>query len=203
MLKENTNTKLKAVLLGQNNGIFSFAIGTVENPMGKKYTSAQNLELRTKFKKLLKDGGFLYTPLIGKYGNKENSYIIYNISLAFSKIIFGEYFNQESFIWAKKEKPGSMLFEYWKKDNNSNYKLIDKQNKIINEKDADDFFSRLKDYKFKIPFILGEDLNLDFFDRLNLMTEEDQKFMVEYVEDKKTGYSTYLNYLYINNKAQV
>lgn len=199
MLVENTNTRLKSALLGQNSGIFSFAIGTAENPMGKPLSKADNLVLRKKFETLLKDGGFKYTPIIGKYGNLEKSYIIYNIDLSFAKKIFGEYFNQESFVWAKKVSAGVMEFEYWQKDENSKYELINKQNHITTEKDADDFFSRLKSYKFKIPFEF-EESDIDFFDHLNNLNEEDKVFLSEYVNGNRVGYSSYLRRLYINSK---
>lgn len=199
MLKENKNTRLKSALLGQNSGIFSFAIGTAENPMGNKLSKAENLDLRKRFEKVLKDGGFLYTPIIGKYGNVEKSYIIYNIDLNFSKQLFGKYFNQESFVWARKDTKG-MRFEYWQKTENSDYKLIDTQFHISNEKEANDFFSRLKDYKFRISFEFEEDIDDSFLDNMIKLNEEDKVFIEQYVDGKKAGYSAYLHRLYINSK---
>ena len=45
-LTENTMTRLKRILLGQDPRIKQFVIGTPENPMGQRLTSKENKILR-------------------------------------------------------------------------------------------------------------------------------------------------------------
>ena len=63
LLKENPNTRAKSALLGADERIKSFAIGTPDNPMdwnGSDMTDEErrreNNKRRVKFEKLLKDG---------------------------------------------------------------------------------------------------------------------------------------------------
>lgn len=111
ILTENPNTILKSALVGKNPNVESLTIITSENPLGQKYSRKDNKERLNDFKAQLKAGGHPYKNVIGKYGNKEHSFVIFNLSRDAAEN-YARVYEQESFIFGIKKDDG-MVYEYW------------------------------------------------------------------------------------------
>lgn len=220
LLKENPNTRAKSALLGADERIKSFAIGTPDNPMdwnGSDMTDEErrreNNKRRVKFEKLLKDGFHKFKNVGDKMGfvkisgvydepeMPEHSYVIINANIENAKSIFKQY-GQQSFIFGIKDKDtGTMTYQLWLRDDiNDDFRLVEKQKDITNESDAEQFFSRLHDFKFKMPFKYFDEsiqdikrslkrcsMNEDFYKRL------DRQVYNEIVG----GHNSYLNRVFL------
>lgn len=200
LLKENPLTRAKSALFGADKRIKSFAIGTPDNPMdwnGKDMTDEErrreNNKRRSKFENLLKDGFHKFKDLGDKMGfvkisgvydepdMPEHSYVIINANIKDAKNIFKQY-GQQSFIFGiKDEETGTMTYQLWLRESiNDDFELVEEQNDITNESEAEQFFSRLHNFKFKMPFKYFDEsisdikrslekcsLNEDFYNRLD------------------------------------
>lgn len=166
MIETSKLTKLRQILYGAKKNIFTFAIGTPENPMGIKYSDRENVERYEDFKNELAEQRLSWKQLRGKYGNEEHPVLISNINLDYAKYIFGaEKYDQESFIFGVVEN-NKTLFCYYQQDDNKEFRLLDKEIKIIEDSDADDFYTEFKGYKFNIPFSIFAEAIEDISDRL-------------------------------------
>jgi hypothetical protein len=154
-LTENPNTRVKSAMIGINPDVYSIGIITSDNPMSIHLSQKDNLKRREKFKQYLKDGRFEYIQLsYGMYGNKEKPFLIFNVTIE-DLIKSGVLFEQESFIYGEKKTEG-MVFYYYSQTGDGNFNLKDKSEKITSTSEADDFFTRQKDWKFNIPFSIFE-----------------------------------------------
>ena len=112
------------------------------------------------FKKYLKNGRDRYIRVNGKYRDAEKPFVVFNISIDEVKNI-GNKYNQESFIYAVnkdvKQKNKNVRFEYWQK-NNRPYKKLDEIDYFEFKDNDEDFFTRLKSWKFNIPFSIFENI---------------------------------------------
>ena len=151
---ENRATIAKKVLTGIHPTIFTFGIITPENPMGNKLDKFENSKLQDEFKNYLYDGRYHYTRIKGKYGNSENPWLIYNVSLEDMKR-FGIQYDQESFIFGRIEDQ-KVTYEYWDKKKDSLYSLKDTADMFKTAFENKDFFTSLKSWKFTIPFSVFE-----------------------------------------------
>jgi hypothetical protein len=145
---ENSLTNYKQALYGDK--INTYAIISVENPMGIQATKEENSKANKEFKNSMKSLGIQYSKQVGMYGNKEHSFMIYNITLDKAKEIAKKY-EQQSFFFGKKEN-GKKVVEYWYKENkNDPYTLKEKKADRIKMIDnADDFYSKKKGFKYTI-----------------------------------------------------
>lgn len=193
-LTENPNTILKSALLGKNPNVESLTIITAENPFGKKINRRDNVARLKVFKTQLKLGGHPYKNIVGKYGNKEYSFVIFNLSRSAAKN-YAKVYEQESFIFGIKNKDG-MLYEYWETvDNGKTYNLAKTTDFIRNEPELEDYFSRLHDYKFNIGFDFNESIDEETVRKLeSITTPEDKKWIKEYINEERVGMASYLHY---------
>lgn len=174
----NRYRRVKHALFGDPTGkIKTFAIVSPENPLGLKDSTEEewrerfikwsankqkyNRDALTSMKqRLLADrikktgdaamqmGGFNYVQIKGRYGDYENTFIIFNIPLADAKIIARDY-GQESFFWGKvanTEDTNSTIGYYKTNDGCKTYNLVEITDTIYDASDAEDFFSK---YGFK------------------------------------------------------
>ena len=155
-IDEGKTKRLKHTLFNPNYPVHTFAVLTSANPMGVKQTRGDNKNLIKDLTAYMDSGGFDYFPLsYGKYGSKEPSYIVLNVSLDTATRISKEY-NQESFLFV--ERTGNERkwnYQYWlsKDPEKFPYKKIDEYSGPLDTNMGDeDFFSRLKNFKFKVPF---------------------------------------------------
>ena len=159
ILLENPVTILKYLIHGIYPGVYSFIIMTSENPMGIKLSRDENKKRLKKFKELLKNGRYKYIRVRGKYGNMERPLIIFNVNIDDAKNL-GQLYNQESFIYAVKKREESKIkkidFYYYEKPEEGEYKLRDEIDYYVDKRNADDFYTRMKSWKFNIPFKIFE-----------------------------------------------
>ena len=195
--KSRNVRKVKQALTGNNDLIKSWGIITAENPIGMEFPSDVNKKRDTALRSSLAQANQEYIKVKGQYGNPENSLFVINPSLADMKKIASNY-GQESFIFAtnsKDEEDFSFDAGYyemdvddtkkdiWKKrfekdpeykiETTVPYKKSITKNRIINQKDADDFFTSIashgRKFKFQIPFF--ESTIRHAFERMVLLTE--------------------------------
>lgn len=180
-IKENTQTRFKKAMYGVLPGVKSFVIITPENPMGNKLSKQENMKKIESFKEYLKDGRYRYIRVNGKYKDIEKPFVIFNISTSDAKDISQD-LDQESFIYAynkdKKQEKNNVMFEYWEKEGNKPYKKQDEIDYFVFKNDAKKFYTRLKSWKFNIPFpifneeilnynVYGIDLNEEVVNSIN------------------------------------
>ena len=72
-----------------------FTVLTGENPMGDVYSDADNVKLNEEAEKFLKEKGYDYIPVAGKYGQTEHSFLVPKMSKK-DAMEFALMFNQES-----------------------------------------------------------------------------------------------------------
>lgn len=200
--------KVKAALTGKNDLIKTWGIITAENPLGiEDYPDEVNTQRDRDLRSKLAQSNLEYIKVKGKYGNPENS--LFLINPAFSDMVkLATEFGQESFIFATNSHDGDFSFDagYYEMDTpeslkrkykeklkkDPSYKIIPQpkykksitKDRIINQKDADDFFTSIqtlgKKFKFQIPFF--ESTIKNAFDRVQMCIEgkdlEDVKFKI-------------------------
>ena len=197
-----SNKVSKALWGDYYNKIRTFAIISAENPYVDSHKWSSNSERTAALKKLLRDGYYSfgdiersivnddethedhinYKKLLGVFdGEKENSFMIFNISLKDAKWISG-LFGQRSFFYGKVGKideNGTLtptVFQYWEatkvvKDKEGNptiadYKLIEESTSVETVDDAIAFYSKHKGTRFKI--------NMDVFETLHEILDEEE-----------------------------
>ena len=166
--------KAKRTILGLNDKVSTFAIMSPENSMldiaalanGK--CTKEDVEYSNKihideFIKMLKDSVVLYFPVKGIYGEKERSFILYNISRSFLEYL-GHLFDQESLIFAEKDDEGKVKFQFLakqisdydiqvrRKPSLKEYKIIDTAYEVETDDLKDDVTVVGREFSFRIPF---------------------------------------------------
>lgn len=200
ILNENPQTRFKRVMHGDLPNVKSFAIITPENPMGKPLSKKENQKKIDEMKMYLKRGYFQYIRVNGQYGATEYPFVIFNINIKEAKYL-GRNFDQESFIYAynkkKKKKNKNVVFEYWEKEaKQKQYKKKDNVDYFAYEDDAKDFFTKLKSWKFNIPFAIFESiLNQKLYNKHKLNSEQINyinEITDKIVNEDKTGKHKYM-----------
>ena len=132
----------------------TYAILTSENPMGNRFSKSDNSQLIDRLKSYLKDGNFVWFPVKGMYGEKENPFIVYNISLT-DALDIDKKFNQESIIWCDNESGEK---QYWEQNGDGKFSKTHVRNYIDDMTDAEDYYTQVnRNFKFQIPFFNGKD----------------------------------------------
>ena len=173
-MNENSNRfrRMKRALFGDDTGkIKTFAILTPENPNATRAPSEENQKAVKEFKRALGIMSLNYTPIRGSYGEKENSFIVFNCALSDAKTLARSY-QQESFFWGKTTEDGSKIGYYATTNGGVTYDLVEISETITLEDDATDFFSKFG-IKFRINMReFGDDVpevehDSDFEESLN------------------------------------
>jgi len=163
VLKENSSTRLKKALFGDITGkISTFALLTAENPLGKEISAEENNKRTKRLKWYCKKLGIQYVPVEGSFGNIEHSLMLFNLAQKDAEFL-AKSFEQLSFFFGKTSNvigtddrnTSSTIAYYATDDGGKTYVLKEKSDRIKDEKDAEDFFSRHGDFKFSI--------NMDIF----------------------------------------
>lgn len=151
-------------------GVQRLGIMTAENPRGMETDKEQNVGLMQDFSKFLDSKGLQYVAIGGKYGNPENSYILINPTML-DMVEFGKQYGQASVIFAQKmrritsdDSPAiHFRFDYIQtepdgldkpKFDPQEYYVVESQDMIM-KTDEDDFYSKLGNTKFTIPFFVN------------------------------------------------
>lgn len=147
--------------------IRTFAIFTAYNPDTKPLKKADNIELQKSLKNQLSytpdidamlddviNGRYHYYKSKGKYGNIEESLIVFNINLPDTKKLAAAY-EQQSFVFGLNDD-GKLKFQFW-----ANYSKTGHKYKMVGEKDTvnvvddrikDNYTQIARDFKINIPF---------------------------------------------------
>lgn len=185
--KRNKKFAKEVLIKGKRLGnIKSFGIITAENPDGIKQSNQENKKLMDTLKKFLKDGHYIWQPVEGHYGSKENSLMIFNIANDVLQNI-AKKFEQESYIYATVEKDGEFpKFDYWEKKITGKpanavknpYLKKDESIKWVEKPDAEDYYTVIgKDFKFNINFSIFEELNDKLEQNIQEVMNEREKFL--------------------------
>jgi len=156
LIKEAGFNRIINILKGGVASVNSVGFLTGENPMSQKMSSRENRELNVELMSWLRERGYGPIRIRGKFGNKERSMMIPNISRQ-DMVEVGEYFNQESIIWGKRAEEDKFIFEYIEGD-----ETIQKRDVVLFDEDVqsrEDFYSQERQSagrKFYIPFFDDE-----------------------------------------------
>ena len=182
---------VKHVLTGIHNYAKTFGIVTAENPMGKKISGAENKILNKELHNLLSRGRYQFVKIKGKYGNIENPVLILNISLNYLKDI-GDMYNQESVIFGKINDYRDVTFEYWDRDSEgSPLKFKDSIDRIDVLSDPKDFYSRIKNWKFTIPFPVFQESLIEWYGKVDMLSDSRKNELQEYTNIMFENMSTH------------
>ena len=133
----------KSALLGGDNRIISFAIGTPEDPMGQE----TNSRLKVKFENELKE-------LQHRFKDVGEFYFIANPSFADVRHLFKSY-GRKSFVFAlKDEKSGMLTYQFWKWDESGDdFEVSAESKNVVTQSDAEDFFAGISDFKISFEVL--------------------------------------------------
>jgi len=151
-LNESGFPRIKKILQGEVATVNTVGFMTGENPMAQKMSSKENRELNVELMNFMRDRGYGPIRIRGKFGNKERSMMIPNITRE-DMVEAGQYFNQESVIWGEKTGEDKFVFEYIEGD-----KTLQRRDVVLFDDEVqarEDFFSQERQSagrKFFIPF---------------------------------------------------
>lgn len=151
-LNESGFNRIKNILQGKVASVDTVGFMTGENPMAQKLSSKENRELNKELMAWFRERGYGPIRIRGKFGSKERSMMIPNISRE-DMVEAGKYFNQESVIWGEKTEENRFVFEYIEGD-----QTMQKRDAVLFDEEVqsrEDFFSQERQSaarKFYIPF---------------------------------------------------
>lgn len=216
VVEKSINKKYKEIIsvqksvLGELDNVRTLCIMSPQNPLGNKDTNRNNRANKKKFEKYLKDGFYAFHKVLEKYGQYEDSYFVYNISLNDAKQLNLEYM-QDSFIFMENNKRNLVFSAYKYRDVNGE-KFYEHtgtvSGHITNRKDTTDLFTKIgKKFKFGIPFdsSVFEDI-VTFVDNYNSILENNRNdystLLDEILDDTKTGHAKYTRRVLLYGKTQ-
>lgn len=145
--------KAQQAIKGLNRRVKTMAIISAENPMAQDLGKEYNTKATEDLIRNLRVGNYRYYLTKGKYGNPENSVMIYNISLD-DTIKLAYQYNQESVIFVDMTKDGEVSYQYWEgDDHNSPLKKQHEEHEIVDATNDEDLYTKVsRHFKFRIPF---------------------------------------------------
>ena len=148
-LPESSYSKLMQSIAGLEPGINTIGIVTAEKPMAKPLPPSENKMRNKLLAKDIRELGYGFYQIGGKYGSYENPYVIPNVSYK-DITTLGKIYKQESVIFVEKQEGKGMLARliYTGKEE------PEKRSKVVLplQKNVEDFYSIFKGRKFVIPF---------------------------------------------------
>lgn len=148
MIPEGGYSKLMTGLAGLDPNINTLGIVTAENPMAQEIPAAQNKMRNRELAKDIRDQGYGFYQIGGKYGNIEKPYVIPNVSIN-DVANLGKKYEQESVIFVEKTNDGMVarLITTMGDTPEVSSKVV-----LPLAQDIEDFYSIYKGRKFQIPF---------------------------------------------------
>lgn len=199
IVESGQNQTIRATIKNEQNKkwdrIKTYAIISAENPFGEKANRDDNRKSMKALRDYAKSMHIYYVNLIGKYGNKEHSLMLINLSLTEAKFL-GKEFKQESFFFAKKVEDKFEVTYYQQFKNadgefNGEFKPIETTTEInIFDEKQPNFYSARHNTQFTIPMSVFE--NLNYKDDL-----DEQLFIDSYNNNNKTIKSNMRNRLHL------
>jgi len=147
-LEEGGYARLVRSLAGMEPSIDTIGIITAENPMAQKLTPKQNRERNRELAEELRELGYGFYQVSGRYGNVERPFVVPNITKD-DIMRLGSAFEQDSVIFVEKTPEGSMaeLIETHGDNMTVKSRVI-----LPLAQDVEDFYTLYKGRKFVIPF---------------------------------------------------
>jgi len=158
--------------------------------MAQKMSSKENRMLNKELMAWMRERGYGPIRIRGKFGNKERSMIIPNITRE-DMVEAGKYFNQESVIWGEKTGEDEFVFEYIEGDT-----TMQKRNVVLFDDEVqarEDFYSQERQSagrKFYIPFFddqyeMEEGFEYDYdLPSLSETQREQNKELIKEINDR-------------------
>lgn len=183
-IEEKAPRIVKHTILGLYKYAKTFGLMTAQNPMGIKADARENNEAQKEFWGLLKRGGYHFIKVVGQYGNVENPVLILNIPRK-ELIKFGDMFNQESVIFGTIEDYRKVTFEYWGRAGEGKpLKLLDLHDKVDVLNNPKDFYTRIKNWKFSIPFSIFQEAMIKWYDAsIGKLSESGKEKALDLIEE--------------------
>jgi len=156
LIQEAGFNRIINILQGGVASVNTVGFLTGENPMAQKLSSKENRELNNDLMAWMRERGYGPIRIRGKFGNKERSMIIPNITRK-EMVEVGKYFDQESVIWGKRTGEDKFIFEYIEGD-----ETIQTRDVVLFDEDVqsrEDYYSQERQSagrKFYIPFFDDE-----------------------------------------------
>lgn len=189
-MNESGFNRIKNILQGKVASVNTVGFMTGENPMAQKMSSKENRALNKELMAWMRERGYGPIRIRGRFGNKERSMIIPNITRE-DMVEAGKYFNQESVIWGEKTGENEFVFEYIEGD-----KTIQKRDAVLFDDDVqarEDFYSQERQSsgrKFFIPFFdeqyeMEEGFEYDYdLPNLSEVQREQNKELIKEINDR-------------------
>lgn len=164
-------------------GIQTIVVLTSENPDSQPSSNKLNKKSRHSLLSDIKRGGYAYVPAIGKFGNTERPYAVFNMSVNTAKILCGKY-QQTSFVFSALNQDGSVHSEYYEKRDPTipynkqmnNYIKKDESDIWKDMSDSDDNFTIIGNkFKYSIPFDIFNTVNKTISENLNRIVNIEKK----------------------------
>jgi len=152
---------------GGYNGIHTIIVLTAEDPDSQQTTNQFNKKAGHPLLSDIKNGGYACVPAVGRLGNTEHPYAVFNMSVNSAMLLCGKY-QQSSFVYSELKTDGSIHSEYYEKldatlpfeKETNNYVKKDECDTWEDMSDADDYFTIIGNkFKFSIPFTLFNMVN--------------------------------------------
>lgn len=196
---------------GKGNHVKTFCILTAYNPMAQKSSHSDNTRANNQLMDRLKTGHYAYVPVKGKYGNTENSFVIFNLPLDSAKFLADEA-SQESFIYGRVtgDNADSAVFDlYVYNEETGKYDFVETKNyhnngaTIVKDKETgkekEDYFTQVGDKKFSVPFDYFNETAKKFNEIINERLENSEQYRAHYeqyqnniLQEGRTESSSYL-----------
>lgn len=152
IIQESGFSRVRGMMMGMVPSVNSIGIMTAENPDAMATPAKRNKELNKSLMKTLRQMNYGPIPIGGSFGQKENSFLIPNISQGeLGKL--GVEFGQEAVIWAGKQQGDdapSMRWEYMEGMNTVQTREVSMGGSPVQGKE--DYYSEKDGRKFVIPF---------------------------------------------------
>ena len=111
LIKESGFNRIKDILQGKVASVNTVGFMTGWNPQAQQLAAKDNRNLNKELMAWMRERGYGPIRIRGKFGNKERSMIIPNITRE-DMVESGLYFDQESVIWGVKTGEDKFIFEY-------------------------------------------------------------------------------------------
>jgi len=96
-------SRLRRMLTGGVDTVNRIGLLTANNPMIQKFSKRENEVLNKRLEQDLRQMGYGYIPVNGKYGNLEYSFLVPNITRE-ETLFLGKKYQQHSVIWGQREE---------------------------------------------------------------------------------------------------
>jgi hypothetical protein len=111
LITESGFNRIKNILQGEVATVDTVGFMTGWNPQAQQLSGTDNRNLNKELMAWMRERGYGPIRIRGKFGNKERSMIIPNITRE-DMVEAGLYFDQESVIWGAKTGEDKFIFEY-------------------------------------------------------------------------------------------